>query len=118
MTGRSFVVIPHLLKDIEPIIFSYLSEPDKIKLLFAHGGKCKFIERFSEIAALNGNLVNMKWLKENNCPWGTWTFRNAAHNGNLDNMKWLKENNCPWDKLPFNNAAMDNTFEAAARNGN
>ena len=51
--------------------------------------------------ALNGNLKNMKWLKENNCPWNKQTFYYAVRNDNLKNMKWLKKNNCPWDEWSF-----------------
>jgi hypothetical protein len=43
-------------------------------------------------AALKGVLKNMKWLKENNCPWNGETFESAAKNGNLKNIKWLEEN--------------------------
>ena len=33
----------------------------------------------------------------NNCFHNEWTFQNAARNGNLDNMKWLKNNGgIPW----------------------
>ncbi|KKN06944.1 hypothetical protein LCGC14_1072230, partial [marine sediment metagenome] len=46
------------------------------------------------IAALQGNLDNMKWLKRNGYPCNTWTFKAATINGNLDNIKWLKENGC------------------------
>jgi len=63
---------------------------------------------FAEMAK-NGNLENMKWLKENGCSWNELTFFNAAKNGNLENMKWLKENGCPWNEW---------TFRCAARNGN
>ena len=73
---------------------------------------CKNIKFASNIftrAAKNGNLENMKWLKENGCPWNLWTFEYAALNGNLENMKWLKENGCPWD---------EQTFMRAAENGN
>ena len=48
-------------------------------------------ERLFRWVVLNGNLENMKWLKEQGCPWDTWTFNYAVKNGNLDNMKWLKE---------------------------
>ncbi len=48
-------------------------------------------------AAKKGNLENMKWFKENGCPWDSNTFSIAAENGNLENMKWLKENECPWN---------------------
>ena len=30
----------------------------------------------------------------NGCPWNAYTFNYAAKNGNLENMKWLKENGC------------------------
>ncbi len=45
-------------------------------------------------AAKKGNLENMKWLKENGCPWNKWTFISAVENGNQENIKWLKENGC------------------------
>ena len=53
-------------------------------------------KRHLTLAVLNGNLKNMKWLKDNGCPCDTLTFSNASKNGNLENMKWLKENGCPW----------------------
>jgi len=62
-------------------------------------------------AALNGNLENMKWLKENGCPWNAWTFGYAAYNGNLENMKWLKENGCPLDESTFADAALNGNLE-------
>ncbi len=49
-------------------------------------------------AARNGNLENMKWLKENGFHNDTWTFGWAAENGNLENMKWLKENGLPYNE--------------------
>ena len=57
----------------------------------------------------NGNLENMKWLKENRCSWNLNTFNSAVENGNLKNMKWLKENGCLWNLY---------TFDSAAENGN
>jgi ankyrin repeat protein len=42
-----------------------------------------------DAAASNGNLENMKWLKSIGCPFGHFTLPNAAINGNLENMKWL-----------------------------
>ena len=91
-----FLWIPNLQKDVQHIVTGYLTELDQIKLFFARGGKCKLTERCYEHAALRGNLVNMKWLKQNDCPWNAWTFHYAAWNGCLKNMKWLKENGCPW----------------------
>ncbi len=62
-------------------------------------------EYMFKIVARFGNLKNMKWLKENNCPWDEGTFNSAAEKGVLKNMKWLKENNCPWDGTIFDEEA-------------
>ena len=43
----------------------------------------------------------MKWLKENECPWGKRTFAVAACEGNLINLKWLKENDVHGMKICF-----------------
>ena len=41
----------------------------------------------------------MKWLKDNCCQFGIRTFSEAAWNGNLINMKWLKENGFKYHSL-------------------
>ena len=38
----------------------------------------------------------MKWLHEKACPWGEFTFANAAKHGDINNLKWLYQNGCPW----------------------
>ena len=45
------------------------------------------------------NFEGLKWAKENNYPWDTWTCANVAAKGNLEILKWLREYECPWDKL-------------------
>ena len=45
-------------------------------------------------AAKTGNLMMLKWLKKNGCPWNGETLAFAASNGNLDNMKFLKRWMC------------------------
>ena len=72
---------------------------------------CEWDERTFANAALNGNIENMKWLKENGCRWNEYTFECAAFNGNLENMKWLKENECPWDGNVFDIAVSRKDFE-------
>jgi len=69
----------------------------------------EFTDDTFQYAAENGNLDNMKWLKDQGCCWGINTFSYASKNGNLDNMKWLKSQGCPWDLY---------TFTKAAKNGN
>lgn len=50
-------------------------------------------------AAGDGNLVCMKWLHDNGCPWDESVF--SASTGNLEIMKWLKNNKCSWDEDTF-----------------
>ena len=76
---------------------------DNMKWLIEHN--CPLDERTFAYAAQNGNLDNMKWLKKENCPWDTDTFAEAARNGNLNNMEWLKQNGCHWNESAFENAA-------------
>ena len=52
------------------------------------------VKKTFKYATLNGNLENMKWLYENNCPWEEKTFSCATLNGNLENIKWLEMNLC------------------------
>ena len=61
-------------------------------------------------AALYGDLGNMmSWLKDNDCYWDEYTFRNAAEHGSLVNLKWLKNNGCPWNGRTF--AAINGNIE-------
>ena len=46
-------------------------------------------------------LENIKWAKENGCPWNEYTCSKIASQGNLDVLKWARENGCPWDKYVF-----------------
>jgi hypothetical protein len=62
-------------------------------------------------ASKNGNLENMKWLKEQGCPWNDYTFEYAATNGNLENMKWLKEQGCSLNIHVFNAATENGNLE-------
>lgn len=49
----------------------------------------------------NGDLENMKWLKDQGCPWDEYTFVYAVENGDLECLQWLKEQGCPWDDRIF-----------------
>jgi hypothetical protein len=58
-----------------------------------------------EDAARNGNLRNLKWLKNKGNPWTYFTFIFAVENENLEILKWLKNQGCPWDTFAFSYAA-------------
>lgn len=51
------------------------------------------------------SIENIKWAKENGCPWNEYICSKIASQGNLDVLKWAKENGYPWDKLCFSRAS-------------
>jgi len=50
-------------------------------------------------AAIQGSVRLLKWTRENNRAWDTWTCSYAAHHGHLPALKYLHENGCPWDPV-------------------
>jgi hypothetical protein len=64
------------------------------------------------LAAENGNLELMKYLKENGCEWNrASTCSAAAKGGNLNVLKWLRDQGCSWDGETCNSAASTGNFE-------
>ena len=49
---------------------------------------------FSE-SVRDGLLENMKWLKDNGCPFNAFTFHLATLHGNQENIEWLVSVGCP-----------------------
>ncbi|CAB9530117.1 expressed unknown protein [Seminavis robusta] len=49
------------------------------------------------IAAV-GNLMVMKWARQQGFPWTNVTCLYAAKSGQLEMLQWLRENGCPWDE--------------------
>ena len=89
----------------------YLGNVEMFRYMKSNYPKINNTENTFANAAKNGNLENMKWLKENGCPWKKDIFANATKNGNLENMKWLKENGCPWNGWTFASAAEKGNIE-------
>ena len=50
-----------------------------------------------DFAAAWGCVRLLKWTRENNLDWSTYTCCNAALNGHLPALQYLHENGCPWD---------------------
>jgi hypothetical protein len=50
------------------------------------------------IAAREGNITVLKYLRSFQCSWDKWTCADAAANGHLDVIQWSRENGCPWDE--------------------
>ena len=54
------------------------------------------------IAAKNGHLHILKFLRENGCPWNSDTTYNAFKNNHIEVLNWAIENKCPIDELIIN----------------
>ena len=50
-------------------------------------------------SAINGDadLLTLKWLHHEKCPWGVEAFIAAVNRGDLEILRWLREKQCPWD---------------------
>jgi hypothetical protein len=70
--------------------------------------QCSWDARTCANAAKNGHLDVIQWCRENGCPWDAKTCENAAKNGHLNVVIWCHQNGCPWD---------ENTCASAAENG-
>jgi hypothetical protein len=57
------------------------------------------------MAAREGNLSVLKYLRSIHCSWYRDTCANAAKNGHLDVIQWCHSNGFPWDAKTCHNAA-------------
>jgi len=57
------------------------------------------------IAATEGQLEVLKWLRENDFPWSERTCNVAAQGGHLEVLQWAHANGCPWDEDTCSGAA-------------
>src|SRR5580692_12844209 len=60
------------------------------------------------VAALNGNLRELRLARNDGCQWDRTTCAAAALNGHLEVLQWARANGCPWNA---------DTCIAAALNG-
>ena len=72
------------------------------------------------MAALNGNLELVRWLRGEGCDWSAWACRCAGRAGRLEVLQWLRANGCPWDAETCKWAAVNGqlaTLRWARENG-
>ena len=81
------------------ILFSLCENSlEVMKWLYENGYCPAFESRFCVLAARDGYLETLKWLRTVGCPWDENTLCSAAANGFLDIIKWAIENGCPIEK--------------------
>ena len=68
-------------------------------LRWAREQGCPWDARTCSRAAEGGHLAVLQWARENGCPWGEWTCARAAQGGHLAVLQWAREHGCPWDTL-------------------
>merc|ERR1711934_1185224 len=59
------------------------------------------------MAAGEGHLDVLKWLRSEGCPWNVGACNSAAGEGHLECLKWLRSEGCPWDARACAGAALD-----------
>ncbi|MDE2101059.1 MAG: hypothetical protein KGL39_27680 [Patescibacteria group bacterium] len=64
-----------------------------------------------DIAAANGQLNVIKWLRAQGCPWDERVCVTAARRGHLEVLEWVRANGCPWDELVCAEAARHGHLE-------
>ena len=62
-------------------------------------------------SAENGNLECLQYLHENGCQWDERTCAYAARYGNLECLTYAHENGCPWDTMTCAGAALNDDLE-------
>ena len=78
------------------------------QLLVAEGKDIKEVDKrdfLLNIAALNGHLEEVKWLRGKGFALTPWTCSQAAGGGHLKLLKWLRREGCPWDESTCSSAA-------------
>ena len=63
------------------------------------------------LAAGEGQLEILKWLRENDFPWDEVTYKRATSGGHLAVLQWAHANGCPWDEETYSGAAYDGKLE-------
>jgi hypothetical protein len=62
-------------------------------------------------AAMLGCVKLLKWTRENNLDWSTFTCGCAAYNGQLLALQYLHENGCPWNVSTCSSAAYEEHWD-------
>lgn len=57
------------------------------------------------------SLETLRWLRQNDAPWDSLTFAEAASTGNIEILEWLRNNGCPWNKSACAGAARSGNLE-------
>ena len=84
------------IKELQPLSElkrAYHRDPKKLKARALCG-----------LAALQGRLEVLQWLRANGCPWDRWTCT-AVFNVNVSRECMLRANGCPWDATTCSIAA-------------
>ena len=63
------------------------------------------------LAANNGYIVLLQWLRANGCPWDRDVCASAAKGGHLEILKWARENGARWYKGKCLKLAVENKDE-------
>ena len=66
-----------------------------LKILHRYGTNIKWDEQVCEMAAYNGSLEVLRYLRKHHCPWDDYSYEAAVDSSQIEVLKYLFENNCP-----------------------
>ena len=93
-----------------PVVAAVAAEQGNLPLLkWLKEHKCVWTFEVCDMAASNGYLEILQYARANGCDWGANTCAKASAGGHLEILKWCIENDCRFEEIK--------NFAAAAEHG-
>jgi len=98
---------PHLLKINEVVYWGHVDALSWLKDATPPDVWAADTGLLCTLAARQGHLDVLQWLRQNDCPWNEATCTEAATHGHLTVLQWLRSQGCPWCVISVKLAAVD-----------
>jgi hypothetical protein len=81
---------------------------DEVRRLYALGEP---FGRAAHLAAINGHLETLMWIRTNGGGWTTYAANWSARNGHLETLRWIRANGGEWTNCAADWAAENGLLE-------
>ena len=109
LSGMQLMLMRDDLDDDPNRLCRLAAEEGQLEILkWLRANDFRWDSRTCQWAAKCGHLEVLQWARANGCPWDEWTCTGAAEGGHLEVLQWARANGCPWN---------DNTCAFAAFGG-
>ena len=100
LSGMQLMLVRDDLDDDPNRLCRLAAEEGQLEILkWLRANDFRWDSRTCQWAAKCGHLEVLQWARANGCPWDEWTCTGAAEGGHLDVLQWARENGCPWNWL-------------------